>query len=98
MIDEPYVPNDADYIYACSDDGTYVLELRQNSTLIATRTLAANADLTTYLFTLTAGERATITDWSNLYVWFTVNGTNTAKLKLTLLYPPISGEIGRAHV
>lgn len=94
MIDETMVPDDSDYIYSQFCDGTLVIELREGTTLIAQRTvLRTVTSAETYVYTLTAGERAAITNWSDLSLWFTVNGTDTAKVKLQTLSTPDAGPV-----
>jgi hypothetical protein len=56
---------------------TFLAELRQaDGTLVATRTLTSYTASITERFDLTSGERAAITDWSTLQMWFSHNGTD----------------------
>jgi len=98
MVDEPNVPNDSDWINSPSTTGDLTVELRQGTTLIATRTQAAPTSYTTYIFTLTGGEVATITNWSNLAVWLSVNGTAIAKLQLGTLSTPVDASGTKLYI
>ena len=95
MIDETPVPNDSDYIYSPQCDGTLIIELREGGALIATRTVNRSVigSPATYIYTLTAGERASISNWSNLQFWFTVNASDTAKIQLGTMRSPDVGTV-----
>lgn len=94
MIDEQGVPDDADWIRSPQCDGSYVMSLRQGTTLIASRTITAEPGVfQTYIFTLTGIERELITEWGELSIWFTVNGVDTAKLQLSHIFRPDEGPI-----
>ena len=54
--------------------GALTIELRQGATLIATRTVSPTTTITTALSTLTAPERALITDWTALRYAFIADG------------------------
>lgn len=86
MLDETLVPDDSStYIYSPISDGTCVVELREGSTLIATRTIARPSTVDqwqTFVYELTTGEKNAVSDWTNLAFWFTVNGSDVAKVKL----------------
>jgi hypothetical protein len=51
---------------------TLKMELKEGSTVIATNSKTLASTDTTYMYTLTSGEKASITDWNNLRVRFTV--------------------------
>lgn len=94
MIDEAQVPNDADWIRSPLSDGSYVMALYQGDTLIASRTITMDSsDFTTHILTLTDTEKNSITNWADLSIWFTVNGTHTAKIRLSTVYRPLSGTV-----
>ena len=94
MIDETQVPNDGDWIRSTGCDGSYVMALYQGNTLIASRTITGDSsDFATHILTLTTEEVNSITNWADLSIWFTVNGSNTAKIRLSTIYRPLSGTV-----
>jgi hypothetical protein len=94
MIDETSVPDDSDWIQSPGSDGTYVMALYQGDTLIASRTITTDtSDFATHILTLTDTEKNSITNWADLAIWFTVNDTNTAKIRLSTIYRPLSGTV-----
>ena len=69
---------------------TFLAELKQSDgTLIATRTLTSYTASITETFDLTSGERAAITNWSALEIWFSHTGTDgqTVVTQAYLEYP-----------
>jgi len=92
MVDEPDVPNDDDYILSPTTISTLTVELRQGTTLIATRVITPSALFETTVITLTGPEAASITNWADLALWFDVDG-DIAKLKLTTMPTPLAGPV-----
>lgn len=94
MVDELDIPDDSDWIHSPPCDGTCSMSLYEGATLIATRDISPDGfGFATHIFTLTDGEKALISNWSNLAIWFSVNGTETAKLKLSSLSRPADGSM-----
>lgn len=91
MVEELYVPNDADYIISPCATGNFVVELwnGSNTSQILTRTYDnLSTTFQTYVITLTAGERAAITSWDNLTIHLSVNGSQTSILRMRALSTP----------
>ena len=97
MLNEAGVPNDSNYIRSPLCDGTMLVEVREGSTLIAQRVLYRPTGLQTYIYQLSAGEAAAVSNWSNLAVWLTVYDSNstikTAKVALGTLTTPAAGDV-----
>ena len=93
MINEPTVPNDSNYIFSPLCEDQLEVQLREGSTLIATRVLTASM-LETFVIILTTEERSLITDWTNLSVWLDVYVTGqVVKFALGPMNPPYPGPV-----
>jgi hypothetical protein len=82
------VPNDSDYIASPAGSTTVTVELRQGTTLIATRSVTPVIGVTeTHVFPLTSDEFLAISDFTALAIWLTKE-SSTVKLQLTALATP----------
>jgi hypothetical protein len=88
-VNEVNVPDDTDYVRSPSTTGNLTVEIRQGTTLIATRTIVPSSVFETVVVTLTGGEVASVTDWTQLAVWLTVD-TDTLKMGLSTIVGPLS--------
>lgn len=92
-IDEPGFSNDADYIESAESDGLLTIQLREEYTLIAEWTKYRVSGAETYEFTVTEAQWRTVSDWTKLALWLTVNETETAKFAFGELTPPTHGSL-----
>lgn len=92
-VDEAQFPSDTDYVESPECDGTLLVELRQESIVIASHTYYRETGTQTLALTLTAAQRALITNWSALSVWCSVNTTDTLKLALGPIQTPAPGDV-----
>lgn len=93
LIDEPGFFDDTDYIESTESDGLLTIQLREETTLIAEWTQYRTTGIDVYEFTVSETQWRTVSNWTKLALWLTVNNTETAKLSFGELTRPTHGSL-----
>lgn len=93
LIDEPGFFDDTDYIESTESDGLLTIQLREETTLIAEWSQYRTTGIDVYEFTITETQWRTVSNWTKLSLWLTVNNTETAKFMFGELTRPTHGSL-----